>query len=104
MTFIRKGDQVKILNGKDRGSSGKVIHVFLKSQKATVEGRNVYTRHERPKKSGEKGQKIQFPRPLEISNLMLICPHCKKPTRVGHQTDEQGIKTRLCKKCKKRIA
>lgn len=103
MESIKKGDTVKILIGKDRGETGKVVFVSSKSGKATVEGRNIYTRHERPKKAGQKGQKVMFPRPLQISNLMLVCPHCGKPTRVGHLVDQEGVKTRVCKKCKKRI-
>ncbi len=100
---LRKGDTVKILRGKDRGRTGKVLAAFGKPQKATVEGLNISIRHKRPRKSGEKGQKIQLPKPVRISNLMLICPHCGKATRVGHLIDEKGVKTRMCKKCGKRI-
>ncbi len=101
---LRKGDNVKILVGKDNGKTGKVVAVNYKDSRATVEGLNIYTKHERPKKSGQKGQKVKFPRPITMSNLMLICPHCKKPTRVGHQTDDKGLKSRVCKKCQKRIS
>lgn len=94
---------VKVLLGKDRGKTGKVIAVLPKTNRATVEAVNVYFRHERPKKAGTKGQRIQLPMPMQLSNLMLVCPHCRKPTRVGHSTDEQGKKSRVCKKCKKRI-
>lgn len=100
---VKKGDTVKVLKGKDRGKTGKILEVSQKLGKATVEGLNLYFRHERPKQARQKGQKIQFPRPLEISNLMLICPNCGKPTRTGHLVDEKGIKSRVCKKCKKRI-
>jgi large subunit ribosomal protein L24 len=100
---LRKGDEVKILSGKDRGKTGKVLHINQKTGRATVEGLNLSFRHQKPKKSGQKGQRLQLPTPLGISNLMLVCPFCKKPTRVGHMTDEKGLKTRVCKKCKKRI-
>ncbi len=103
MTFLRKGDMVKILVGKDRAKTGKVIFVKADSGKATVEGRNLAVRHERPKRAGQKGQKIQFPRPVAISNLMLICPHCKKPSRVGQHLDAEGRKSRICKNCGKQI-
>lgn len=103
MLKIKKGDTVKILSGKDRGKTGRVIFVSEKTGRATVEGFNLYFRHERPKHAGEKGQKVQFPRPLNGSNLMLICPHCSKPSRVGHLTDEKGVKSRVCRNCKKRI-
>lgn len=101
--LIKKGDTVRILSGKDRGSTGKVLGVSKKSGRVTVEARNLITRHQRPKKQGEKGQKIQVPMPLHPSNLMLVCPHCGKPTRVGQMTDDKGVKTRMCKKCQKRI-
>lgn len=100
---LKKGDQVKILSGKDRGKTGKVLAVSQKSGRVTVEGRNLIIRHERPKKQGQKGQKIQVPMPLHPSNLALVCPHCGKPTRVGYAADDKGVKTRVCKKCKKRI-
>ena len=100
---IRKGDNVKILSGKDQAKTGKVIAVDYKFGKATVEGRNIFVKHQRPKKAGEKGQKVQMPRPLQISNLMLVCPHCGKPTTTRHMVDEKGIKARVCKKCEKRI-
>ncbi|MDP3741554.1 MAG: 50S ribosomal protein L24 [bacterium] len=100
---IRKGDTVKILAGRDRGKTGKVLGTAAKEHRATVEGLNILFRHKRPKRSGEKGQKIQFPKSLHFSNLALICPHCGKPTRIGHMTDDKGIKTRMCKKCGKRI-
>ena len=102
---LRKGDEVKILAGKDRlsGKTGKILSVFPKTDRATVEGLNLSYRHKKPKKAGQKGQKLQLPTSIQISNLMLICPFCKKPTRVSHMTDEKGIKSRVCKKCKKRI-
>jgi large subunit ribosomal protein L24 len=103
MLTLKKGDTVKILSGKDRGETGKVIFVSGKTGQATVEGHNIYSRHEKPKQSGQKGQKVQFPRPMDASNLMIVCPHCRKPTRVGYLTDEKGMKTRVCKKCQRRF-
>ena len=103
MPHIKKGDTVKVLAGKDRFETGKVLHVDAKSGRATIEGVNIFFRHERPKKAGQKGQKIQVPMPLSASNLQLVCPHCGKPTRVARITDEKGVKSRVCKKCKKRI-
>ena len=100
---LKKGDQAKVLSGKDRGKTGKVLAVSKKSGRVTVEGRNIVNRHERPKKQGQKGQKIQVPMPLHPSTLALVCPHCGKPARVGYALDDKGVKTRICKKCKKRI-
>ena len=99
--FIKKGDTVKILSGKDRGKTGKVLSVNAKIRRAVVEGANLLTRHERAKKAGTKGQKIQFPAPLDISKLQVVCPHCGKPSRFGVKMDEQGRKMRICKNCGK---
>src|SRR3989344_2639721 len=98
MFHIRKGDTVKILVGKDRTKTGKVLSVNPKTGKTVVEGRNIMVRHERPKKAGQKGQKIQFPAPLNASNLTLVCPHCGKATRTGYKVDDKGIKMRICKR------
>ena len=100
---MRKGDTVKMLSGKYRKKTGKVLSVDLKFGRVVVEGLNMGVRHERPKRSGEKGQKIQFPRAVSISKLMLICPECGKPTRVGYEVNEQGKKLRKCKKCGKKF-
>ena len=100
---IRKGDEVKVLAGKDRGKNGKVMLVNFKSNRATVEGINMSIRHQRSKKSGEKGQKIQLPVPMDVSDLILLCPHCKKPSRTGKTITEKGDKVRVCKNCGKFI-
>lgn len=100
---IKKGDTVKILAGKDRSKTGKVLAVLPDRDRATVEGRNLYFRHERPRRAGAKGQKIQLPMPIQISNLMLVCSHCGQPTRAQKTMDEKGLKARVCKKCRKRI-
>ena len=95
MTNIRKGDLVKILSGRDRDKTGKVLGVNTKLDMATVEGRNIVFRHRKPKKGGEKGQKLQLSMPMHASRLMVVCPHCKKPTRISRVTDEKGIKSRI---------
>lgn len=99
---IKKGDIVKILTGKDRGKTGKVLKVYEKSQKLMVEGANIYKKHVRPKHQGEKGEVAQVSRPITVSNLMLICPNCKQPTRMGLRFEGDN-KFRYCKKCQSRI-
>lgn len=97
---IKKGDQVKVLSGKDRGKTAKVLKVFLKSRKAIVEGLNLIKRHTRPRRQGEKGQRVSVPAPIDISNLMLVCPKCSKVSRVGYKVQEKNKnKYRICKKC-----
>lgn len=99
---IRKGDNVKILSGKDRGKAGKVARVLSKEKKAIVEGLNLVKKHARPKRQGEKGQRISVPAPVDISNLMLVCPKCSKPARIGFKVTNKA-KFRVCKRCKSEI-
>ncbi len=98
---IRKGDTVKIMAGKDRGKTGKILAVYPSRDRILVEGVNLYKKHVRPKRQGEKGQVVTLPRSLHASNAMFVCPHCGKPTRVGSRVDEQAkSRVRCCKRCK----
>ena len=96
---IRAGDNVIMLAGKDRGKTAKVLSFSPKDYKIVVEGLNLVKKHQRPKKQGQKGGIISVPRPIDISNVMLVCRHCGKPARmgVGHK-DKKVI--RICKNCK----
>ncbi len=102
---IKKGDKVTILAGKDKGKTGKVLQVFPNRERVSVEGLNLLIKHMRPRREGEKGQRIEFPAPMNISNLMLVCPKCSKPARVSYKTvkgdkgDKGNKKFRVCKKC-----
>jgi len=100
---IKTGDKVKIIAGKDAGKTGKVLQVFPVKKVVSVEGRNLLIKHMRPRREGEKGQRIEFPAPLNISNLMLVCPKCGKATRVGFKINDNKKKNRICKKCKQII-
>lgn len=95
---IKKGDTVLMIKGKDRGRKGKVIKAIPKENKIIVEGLNIIKKHIQPRREGEKGQVIQVPRPVDASNTKLICPRCKKSTRVGYKIVNQK-KYRFCKKC-----
>ncbi|MCD6178219.1 50S ribosomal protein L24 [bacterium] len=99
---IKKGDQVLVISGKYRGKKGKVIRALPKKEKVVVEGVNIVKKHVRPRRAGEKGQIVQMPAPLHVSNVKLICPHCKKATRVGYKIEGEK-KYRICKKCKREI-
>jgi len=99
---IRKGDKVKIAKGKDAGKTGKVIQVFPKDNKVVVEGLNIFIKNVRPRRQGEKGQKIEFPAPINTANVRLICPKCNQVTRVGYKTltgETKKKKVRRCTKC-----
>jgi len=95
---LRKGDNIRIISGKDRGQEGQVVRVYSERGRVTVQGINMYTKHVKPKKQGESGQSVRVPRPLSISNVMVICPTCKKPARIGQRFDG-GTKVRFCKRC-----
>lgn len=101
---IKVNDKVQIVAGKDKGKTGKVIQVLPDMKKIVVEGINVMYKHVRSQKQGEKGQRIQFNGPVDISNIMIICPKCNQPSRVGIKLgDSRKAKARICKKCKEVI-
>ncbi len=99
---IYEGDNVLIISGKDRARKGKVVRVFDKIGKVIVEGINIRRKHVKAKKSGEKGQKIESPAPISVSNVKLICPKCGKATKVEYKIIKDS-KNRICKKCSAEI-
>ncbi|OIP74752.1 MAG: 50S ribosomal protein L24 [Parcubacteria group bacterium CG2_30_36_18] len=99
---IKKGDTILVISGKDRGRKGKVLKVFPKEGKILVEGINLKKKHQKPKRTGAKGQIVTLPGLINISNVKLICPKCGKATRVGYIIVENK-KYRICKKCGQEI-
>lgn len=99
---IKKGDNVQIMAGKDRGKQGKVLSVNIKESRILVEGLNLLKKHRRPKKQGEKGEVVSIPAYFASSKAMLVCVSCGKPTRVGSRKEGE-IKVRYCKKCQATI-
>lgn len=103
---IKKNDKVKILAGKDKGKTGKVLQSSPREGKVSIEGLNLLIKHLRPRREGEKGQRIEFPAFIQSSNVALVCPKCGKTTRVSHKMVEQEGKTkkyRSCRKCQEVI-
>ena len=104
---IKKNDKVKILTGKDCGKSGKVLQVFPKDGRISVEGLNILIKHLRPQKRGEKGQRIEFPGLIKVSNVSLVCPKCNQSSKVGYKIikneEGRGKKFRFCKKCQETL-
>jgi len=100
---ILKGDKVKILIGKDKGRDGLIVKSFPKKDKIVVEGLNLFKKHIKPSQ-GKSGSIIEKERSILVSKVALICPNCKKTTRVGYQIDKTGEKYRICKKCKSILA
>ena len=95
---IIKDDKVVVLSGKDKGKQGKVLSADPKGMKVIVEGVNVATKHQKPRKQGEDGGIIKLETPIYASKVQVVCPKCGKGTRVGHKI-ENGKKVRVCKKC-----
>ena len=100
---IKAGDTVKIIRGKDSGKSGKVEKVMPVITKVVVEGMNQYKRHLKSRMPGQKSEIITITKPLAVANVQLVCPKCKKPTRVGYKL-LKGDKSRICKKCNHEFA
>ena len=96
---VRTDDTVVILTGKDKGKQGKVLEVSPKEQKVIVEGCNIISKHVKPRRMGETGGIVKAESPIYACKVQLVCPKCKKPTRVGAKINEDGTKERLCKKC-----
>lgn len=97
---IRKGDSVLVMTGKDRGKTGKVLAAFPREGRLLVEGRNMVKKHLRPRRRGEKGQRVEVPAPVPVSRVMLVCPSCGKATRVGIVRAPGAARQRQCKKCR----
>jgi large subunit ribosomal protein L24 len=101
---IRKGDTVEVISGRleDKGKRGEVINVLLDSRRVVVQGVNIRTKHQKQVQTSAGRNinpgRIQFEGTVDISNVMLVCPKCGEPTRVGVQRDDDGAH-RVCKNC-----
>ena len=100
---IKKDDLVVVLSGKDKGKQGKVLSVLPKESKVIVEKVNIVKKALRPTQQNPQGGISSVEAPIHVSNVMLVCPSCKQPTRVSNKRDENGKKVRVCKKCGKDI-
>ena len=100
---IKKNDTVLVVTGKEKGKKGRVISVEPKKDKILIERINIIKRHMKPSKKYSQGGIIEKEAPLHISNVMLVCSKCSKPTRIGNTVLSDGKKARICKKCKEVI-
>ena len=96
---VKTGDTVVIMSGRERGKQGKVLAVSPEEGKVIIEGRNMVTKHVKPRRMGEQGGIVKAEGALYACKVQIVCPHCGKPTRVGHKLYEDGTKGRICKKC-----
>ncbi|MCY0879410.1 MAG: 50S ribosomal protein L24 [Firmicutes bacterium] len=96
---VKRGDTVRVINGRDRGKEGQIIRAIPKENRVVVEKVNLVKRHQRPTPEFPEGGIITKEAPIHVSNVMIVCKSCKKPTRIGHKFLEDGKKVRVCKKC-----
>ncbi len=99
---VKKGDEVIVIAGKDKGKTGKVIQVIPSQERVVVEGVAVVKRHTKPTQKMPQGGIIEKEAAIHVSNVMPFCSTCKKGVRVAH-TIENGTKTRVCRKCGKAL-
>lgn len=99
---LHTGDEVQIQIGKDKGKKGKITKVFTKEHKVVVDGVNQFKRHVKARMEGQKSEIITLTKPLDVAKVALICPKCKKQTRVGYKIENKD-KVRICRKCQKEI-
>jgi large subunit ribosomal protein L24 len=109
---LKKGDTVQMLAGKDRGKQGRILEALPRDGKVIVENLNIQTKHQKPRPIRDAsrmggtqiapGGIISLPAPVSVSNVMLVCPTCKLPTRVGYRFKEvksgEQVKVRVCKR------
>lgn len=95
---VKKGDQVEVLSGKDKGKRGEVIVALPSEGKVVVRGVAVVKKAQRPTQANQQGGIVEKEAAIDVSNVALVCPTCGKATRVGH-AEEDGKKVRVCKKC-----
>lgn len=100
---IRKNDTVVIIAGKDKGKKGKVRRALPKDDRVLVEGLNMIKRHSRARRAARQAGIIELEAPIHVSNVMLLCNKCAKPTRVGFKILDDGKKVRICRSCQEVI-
>ncbi len=103
---LRRNDKVVIIKGKNRGKTGKILHVLEAKNRVVVENVNLAKKATRPNRRNPKGGVMEFPAPISASNVQLICSHCGKKTRIGCRLLAKGAKKkkeRICRKCQSQI-
>jgi large subunit ribosomal protein L24 len=96
---VRKGDHVRVLAGKDRGKDGHVLLSLPEDGKVIVEGVNMVQKHQKPKTMQDAGGIMSQERPVDVSNVGIICSSCSRPSRIGYRFEPDGTKVRVCRRC-----
>lgn len=99
MKNLKVNDTVKVIAGKEKGKTAKLLKIFSPQGRAIAEGLNIIKRATRPSKINPQGGIVSKEGPIDLSNLILVCPRCKKPSRSGRKSLSDGTKVRVCKKC-----
>ena len=102
-TGLKKGDNVFVLAGKDKGKTGRILKIFSAKNRAIVEGVNLVKKHMRRRSENEPGGIKEIPSSVNLSNLALFCPNCSRPVRFSVKVLADKTKVRICKKCQKEI-
>lgn len=95
---IKKGDNIMVITGKDRGKQGLVEKVLTKKNKLIIIGINIAKHHLKPSRKNPHGGIINMPAPIDVSNVLIVCPHCGKPVRLAYKVTEK-TKERICRRC-----
>ncbi|MFA5156355.1 MAG: 50S ribosomal protein L24 [Candidatus Omnitrophota bacterium] len=103
MFRIKKNDTVQAIKGRDKGKKGRVLEVFAERGRALVEGVNMVKKHKRKTQQDQQGGIVSIESTIALSNIMLVCKHCNRPSRVGFSVAKDGTKSRVCKACKELI-
>ena len=101
--FVKKGDKVRVIAGKDKGVEAVVLKALPKVNKVVVEGVNIVSKHVKPRKAGQDGGIIKTEGAMYASKVQIICSNCGKRTRIAHKIAEDGKKIRNCKKCGEKL-
>ena len=96
---VKKDDTVVVISGNDKGKKGKVLGVSPKEGKVIVQGVHLVKKHVKPRRQGEAGGIVKAEGAMYASKVQIVCPRCKKGTRIGHKLNEDGTKSRICRKC-----
>lgn len=99
---LKKGDEVKVVKGKDAGKTAKITRVLTQDKKVLLEGINQYKRHIKARMQGQNSEIVTITKPLPVANVAFVCPKCKEQTRIGYKM-QGNEKVRICRKCEEKI-
>jgi len=104
LSNVKKSDRVLVISGKDKGKQGDVVEIFPKKGKIRVKGVSIVTKHVKPRRQGESGGIVRVEGLIDLSNVMLVCGACNKPTRIGTKLADDGEKkVRVCRRCEQAV-